>query len=76
MKARLLLDQALHSDQFWWASKNPCWHYQMVERGANLLRETVEALPGDEEKKAQAQGLYQQIVRTGARLYGKDNIAC
>ncbi|NCS32283.1 hypothetical protein GW793_02215 [bacterium] len=26
------LDKAFHSDQFWWASKSPCWHKGMVFR--------------------------------------------
>ena len=31
--ARGLLDQALHSCQFWWASRRPMWDLNMVERG-------------------------------------------
>ncbi len=31
--ARGLLDRALHSCQFWWASRRPMWDLNMVERG-------------------------------------------
>jgi hypothetical protein len=36
--ARTNLDAALHSDQFWWASKKPMWDVNMVYRGLNLQR--------------------------------------
>jgi len=39
--ARSLLDQALHSDQFWWASKRPMWDINMIHRGLNLQREVL-----------------------------------
>lgn len=31
--ARGLLDRALHSCQFWWASRRPMWDLNMIERG-------------------------------------------
>jgi hypothetical protein len=31
--ARGLLDRALHSDQFWWASRRPMWDINMVHLG-------------------------------------------
>jgi alpha-amylase/alpha-mannosidase (GH57 family) len=39
--ARATLDAALHSDQFWWASKKPMWDVNMVYRGLNLQREVL-----------------------------------
>ncbi len=39
--ARGLLDPALHSCQFWWASKRPMWDVNMVNRGLNLHREVL-----------------------------------
>ena len=39
--ARDLLDQALHSCQFWWASKKPMWDVNMVYRGLTLQREVL-----------------------------------
>jgi predicted glycosyl hydrolase (DUF1957 family) len=34
--ARALMDEALHSCQFWWASRRPHWDVNMVDRGLNL----------------------------------------
>lgn len=31
--ARTLIDRALHSDQFWWASRKPWWDINLVNRG-------------------------------------------
>lgn len=39
--ARNLLDQALHSCQFWWASKKPMWNINMIDRGMTLQREVM-----------------------------------
>jgi alpha-amylase/alpha-mannosidase (GH57 family) len=36
--ARGLLDRALHSDQFWWASKRPMWDINLINRG--LMQQT------------------------------------
>ncbi len=39
--ARGLLDQALHSCQFWWASRRPMWDINMVSRGLMQQREVI-----------------------------------
>lgn len=39
--ARALLDGAMHSCQFWWASKRPMWDVNMVEQGLMQQREVV-----------------------------------
>ena len=39
--ARGLLDRALHSCQFWWASHRPMWDLNMVERGLAEQRAVV-----------------------------------
>lgn len=39
--ARGLLDKALHSDQFWWASRRPMWDINLVNRGLMQQREVV-----------------------------------
>jgi alpha-amylase/alpha-mannosidase (GH57 family) len=36
--ARTALDPALHSDQWWWASRRPMWDINMVHRGLGLQR--------------------------------------
>ena len=64
--ARRLLDRALHSDQFWWASAKPWWSLEMIERGAKELRDVVNQTPGaNATAKEQAQDLYQRIVFKG-----------
>lgn len=64
--ARTLLDRALHSDQYWWASARPWWSLEMIERGAKELRDSIiaapGATPGDREL---AQDLYEKIIFTG-----------
>ncbi len=39
--ARAKLDEALHSCQFWWASKRPMWDINMIYRGLTLQREVL-----------------------------------
>ena len=39
--ARAMLDRALHSDQFWWASRRPHWSVSLVQRGVNQQREAL-----------------------------------
>lgn len=39
--ARGLLDRALHSDQFWWASRKPMWDINLVNRGIMQQREVI-----------------------------------
>jgi len=61
-KAREKLDQALHSDQYWWASANPWWSVEIIENGAKMFLDTIavlkSALPATLRK---AKKLYQQI---------------
>lgn len=65
-KAREMLDRALHSDQYWWASARPWWSLEMIERGAFELKETILAVPGAAaEIKQKAQDLYFAILTTG-----------
>lgn len=63
---RGLLDQALHSDQYWWASARPWWSLEMIERGAyelkSVILESVAASPTERER---AEKLYQNIIYTG-----------
>lgn len=75
-KARTLLDKALHSDQFWWSSHNPCWHYAMMERGARALLDVVVALPSATPEKNEARRLYDEITQTGLKMYGNTVIGC
>ena len=64
-KAREMLDRAIHSDQYWWASARPWWSLEMIERGAFELKETVLATPdASEETKQRARDLYLAIITT------------
>ncbi|HKZ34319.1 MAG TPA: hypothetical protein VJ179_00420 [Patescibacteria group bacterium] len=74
-KARVLLDKAVQSDQFWWASANPCWHPGMVEKGATMLRDVVVGAPvADKREKNEAIMLYQSIIELGKKLHGENII--
>jgi len=65
-QSRKLLDRALHSDQYWWASAKPWWSLEMIEAGAKELNEVVQNCPNANQKeKNRAQELYQNIVFTG-----------
>ncbi|MDI6591613.1 MAG: UvrB/UvrC motif-containing protein [Patescibacteria group bacterium] len=62
-KARMMLDKALHSDQYWWASAKPWWSLEILEKGAKELKDVVLAISGVSSiVKRQAQELYQKIV--------------
>lgn len=64
--ARQLLDEGLHSCQWWWASCRPWWDTGMVDRGAALLVEAVKALEGAVAPTVigQAESLKERIHRT------------
>ncbi len=66
LEARHLLDKALHSDQYWWASAKPWWSLEMIERGAKELRDVVLGVPGVPEKERErSQSLYIKIITLG-----------
>lgn len=63
--AREMLDKALHSDQYWWASAKPWWSLEIIEKGAKELQDTVFATPKTSKSvKEKAKELYQNIVFT------------
>jgi len=65
-KARLVLDHALHSDQYWWSSARPWWSLEMIERGAFDLKKVVdESTTSTLEEKERAAELYKLILFTG-----------
>ncbi len=77
LTTREILDRAVHSDQFFWAAHDPCWHPQMVERGANMLKEVVLSVEGVSSKdKQKAEMLYDKIVQIGKELYGDEIVSC
>jgi len=63
-EARSLLDQGLHSCQYWWASCRPWWSVEMIEWGAQKLYQAVEVLGNavDHQRIAEAGKLFQTVV--------------
>jgi len=63
-EARRLLDEGLHSCQYWWASCRPWWSVEMIEWGAQKLYRAVESLGDtiDEKQKKEASRLFQAVV--------------
>jgi alpha-amylase/alpha-mannosidase (GH57 family) len=63
-EARSLLDQGLHSCQYWWASCRPWWSVEMIEWGAQKLYQAVEVLGNavDQQRTAEARKLFQAVV--------------
>jgi hypothetical protein len=63
-QARRLVDEGLHSCQYWWASCRPWWSVEMVEWGAQKLYQAVESLGDaiDEKQKEEAGRLFQSVV--------------
>jgi len=63
---RSMLDQAVHSDQYWWASARPWWSLEMIERGAHDLKQVVlDSSKPSQEEKQRAEELYKNIVYIG-----------
>jgi hypothetical protein len=63
-EARGLLDEGLHSCQYWWASCRPWWSVEMIEWGAQKLYHAVESLRGviDKKQADEASRLFQAVV--------------
>jgi 4-alpha-glucanotransferase len=63
-EARRLLDEGLHSCQYWWASCRPWWSVEMIEWGAQKLYQAVEVLGNtiDRKRIAEASKLFQAVV--------------
>lgn len=62
---RPMMDKALASDHFWWASAKPWWSLEMIETGAYRLLETIRRIPNvSEEKLRKASDYYERIIST------------
>lgn len=73
-EVRGLLDRALHSDQYWWASAMPWWSIEMIEAGARDLNGVVQATPIDAPEKKRAEKLYHNIVFTAFDWQRSDKV--
>ena len=62
-KSRALLDSALASDQYWWASTKPWWSLELIEQGAFSLIEVVKLLFGEDSSQySHVLDLYRAIL--------------
>jgi len=63
-EARRLLDEGLHSCQYWWGSCRPWWSVEMIEWGAQKLYQAVESLGDaiDRKRMEEASRLFQAVV--------------
>jgi hypothetical protein len=66
-KSRQLLDKALYSDQYWWASAKPWWSLEWIEGGAHGLLKVIESCGSkvSPELKQQAKDIYFEIILAG-----------
>lgn len=68
-EAREELDQAIASDQYWWASAKPWWSLEMIEKGAFEMERVIFTLFGEEsEKGKKAQDYYLKIVLLALKM--------
>ncbi len=59
------LDRVMASDQFFWASGEPWWSIEMIEKGALVILQTVKSLPSITKAEVQKAELYYgQILAT------------
>lgn len=62
-KARQVLDEGLHSCQYWWASATPWWSVEMIERGARTLLISIFLLrEAPSYARVKAEELYEEIM--------------
>ncbi|MFH1423965.1 MAG: hypothetical protein ABIG29_03390, partial [Candidatus Nealsonbacteria bacterium] len=62
---RNIIDVALASDSFWWASAKPWWSLEMIEVGAWRLLEATLAIPDiAKDKIERARDFYTKIIST------------
>lgn len=70
------LDEAIHSDQYWWASASPWWSIEMMEAGAKDLSDVVLHNPvATPEEQQRATKLYHDIVFTAFEWQRTDKIS-
>jgi hypothetical protein len=77
--ARGLLDRAMQSDQFWWASRRPWWDINLVNRGLMQQREVVfnayKAIRlGDLSEDEKTEAYYRVIVSRDLRTKITDQL--
>ncbi|MDD5567119.1 MAG: hypothetical protein PHH01_02895 [Patescibacteria group bacterium] len=61
-RARDLLDQALASDQYWWAAASPWWSREIVDRGADKLLQALQIGLPKSKATLSAKKIHDQII--------------
>lgn len=73
--ARTLLDRALASDKYWWASASPWWDMPIILRETQKLADVIDPLMSlPTEKHNQVDHLLDQITQT-VNAWEKDGVA-
>jgi len=62
-KIRKGIDRAVSTDQFWWASAEPWWSIEMIERGAYIMLGVWRKLARTKEEKEWGEKRYHQIIQ-------------
>lgn len=74
-EARKLLDEALASDQYWWASAQPWWSQEIIKEGAEKLTEVLKILKNLDKKIIEkAEKIKEKIIST-AKEWQKSGFA-
>ncbi|PIR41671.1 MAG: hypothetical protein COV30_02410 [Candidatus Yanofskybacteria bacterium CG10_big_fil_rev_8_21_14_0_10_37_15] len=64
-EVRKAMDEALSSDQFWWASGKPWWSLEEIVRGAVLCHSVIKSIPEiNRDVSEKASFLYEKIIST------------
>lgn len=58
------VDRAMSSDQFFWASGEPWWSIEMIEKGAWGLLEALKSLTKDKKEIVKGEKYYRDILST------------
>jgi alpha-amylase/alpha-mannosidase (GH57 family) len=68
-QARHLLDEGLHSCQYWWASCRPWWDTGMIVAGAQKLHDAIRRIQEglSQEQVEEAESLFNSVVETAKR---------
>lgn len=69
-----IVDRALASDHFFWASSEPWWSIEMIEKGAWLLLEAIKRLNVNPAVKEKGLELYHRILEESYALQRKGEI--
>lgn len=71
---RKKIDKALASDQFFWASGEPWWSVEMIEKGAWALFELVKSLSKNKEELERGRNYYLRILARAFQWQRKGKI--